>query len=236
MSLGAILIERLPVALNYFGVIFSPYTTSLMGVFLVKDFQPNIALILLLVINTILVLQIDNPEVDGVYMPGFLIVTIYIGFALNKIGEWIARRPSVALVLLVIPAIWFYQNYHEVDQSQHNLHALIVERILNEINSDGLIIADDYAYATYLWYYLLGQEMSSRNIYAIPDFDASPEEIEKYLTGEDGMYIWQQRLTVPPGLPVYTLWKVAPELEMDGFRIEETGNQYLYKVTLPDRD
>lgn len=237
MSLGAVLIERLPVVLNYFwSNLFILLLLALWGVFLVKDFQLNIALMLLLVINTFLVVQIENPEVDGVYLPGFLVVSIYVGFALNQIAVWLSRKSIFTLILFVIPVVWFYQNYHEVDQSQHNLHALIVERILNEVNRNGLIIADDYAYATYLWYYLLGQGLSSRNIYAIPDFDVRPEEIQKYLAGEEGMYIWQQRLTVPPGLPVYTLWKVAPDLEMDGFRVEETGIQYLYRVNLPDRD
>jgi hypothetical protein len=237
MSLGAILAERLPVALDYLWKNFYLLLPlAVWGIYSLKDIQLNIFFLLLLAINTILVLQLDFPEVDGVYLPAFLVVTIYIGIALNKIGEWITRRPTFALVLLVIPAVLFYRNFHRVDQSQHILHEQIVERILNEIDRDGLIIADDYAYAAYLWYYLLGLDMSSRNIFAIPDFDADPEEIRKYLTGEEGMYIWQQRLTVPTGLPVYTLWKVAPEMEADGFEIEETGIQYLYKVTLPDQD
>jgi energy-coupling factor transporter transmembrane protein EcfT len=202
--------------------------------FQVKERWLNGTLILLLVTNTLLVLQLEFPGPDGVYMASFVVVTIYISFALEEITKRFFQKPIYALVLLAIPALYLTTNYNRVDQSQHTLHAEIVEKILVELDDGALIIADEYEYATYFWYYLIGEGQSQRNIYALPDFDTNAQEIGRYLREEEGMHIWQQRLTVPPGFPVYTLWKIAPKLESMGFQVQETGLKYLYVVKLPE--
>ena len=234
MSLYQILTDRVPLALGFFWKNFLLLLpAAAWGVFLVKNRQLNIFLLLLLATNTLLVLQLEFPGPDGVYLPSFLVVVIYIGFALDYAARRFLPRPAYALVLLAIPLVFLLINYRQVDQSQHTLHALITEKILNQIGSNALIVADEYEYATYFWYYLIGEGMEARNIYALPDFDTDPDEIRKYLLGEQGMLIWQQRLTVPTGLPVYTLWKIAPELEAAGFQVTPTKLKYLYEVRLP---
>jgi len=235
MGLYEIIADRIPLALEFFWVNFLLLIPlAVWGFFLVKYRWLNVTLLLLLVANTLLVLQLEFPGPDGVYMPSFLVVAIYIGFALGEIDRRYFHKIGYALVLLAVPALFLTINYRQVDQSQHTLHAEIVEKILVELDDGALIIADEYEYATYLWYYLIGEGQSQRNIYALPDFDTNAKEIHSYLTGEEGMYIWQQRLTVRPGLPVYTLWKIAPDLEDMGFQVQETGLKYLYEVRLPE--
>jgi len=235
MGLYEIITDRIPLALEFFWANFLLLIPlAVWGFFLVKERWLNVTLVLLLVANTLLVLQLEFPGPDGVYMPSFLVVAIYIGFALGEIARRFLRKPGYALVLLTVPALFLVINYRHVDQSQHTLHAEIVEKILAELDDGALIIADEYEYATYLWYYLIGEGQSQRNIYALPDFDTNAKEIHSYLTGEEGMYIWQQRLTVPSGLPVYTLWKIAPDLEDMGFQVQETELKYLYEVRLPE--
>ncbi len=235
MTLGEIIRERVPLALGFFWTNFLLLIPlALWGVVLVKERWLNAALLLLLVTNTLLVLQLEFPGPDGVYMPSFLVVAIYTGFALEEIARRFLRKPGYTLVLMALPVLFLAINYRRVDQSQHTLHAEIIEKILAEIDDGALIIADEYEYATYLWYYLIGEGQSQRNIYALPDFDTDAKEIGMYLTGEEGMHIWQQRITVPPGLPVYTLWKIAPELENMGFQVDEMGLKYLYKVRLSE--
>ena len=235
MTLSEIMSERVPLALGFFWTNFLLLIPlAIWGVVLVKERWLNVALLLLLVTNTLLVLQLEFPGPDGVYMPSFLVVAIYTSFALEEIARRLLGKPGFTLVLLAIPALILAINYQRVDQSQHTLHAEIVEKVMAELNHGALILADEYEYATYFWYYLIGEGQGARDIYALPHYDADADQIQRYLEGQEGIYIWEQRLTVPPGLPVYTLWKIAPELEQMGFQVDETGLKYLYKVRLPE--
>jgi hypothetical protein len=193
----------------------------------------NIFLLLFLVTNLIFVIQLDIPEAEGMYLPAFLVIAIFCGYALEWVVGRLAHKPKLAWGLILIPCILLLTNYPKVDQSQHTLHARIAEKILSTAGKEAVIIADDYEYAEYLWYYLLGEEMQQRNLFALPDYAVTPEDILGYLRGEQPLYIHQLRRTVPAGLRVFVMSTVAPGFEQGNLTFEETESKHLLQITLP---
>jgi len=240
MSLAEVVSQRLPVAAGFFWTNF--YFLLLLaawGVFLVKDRQVNVFLLSYLVINTLFVLQFEIREADAFFLPGFLVLAIYIGFALDRTLELLLHSPRTAWVALVIPVLLVGINYHKVDQSQHTHHAKIVEEVLSTVKSDAVIITDEYDYSCYFWYYLIGEGAGRQDLYAIPLHGVlrgatNPEEIRSYLAGAKPIYSYPQRLDIPPGKRVFALWRIANELKAAGLQVSETKSKYVYEVTLPE--
>jgi hypothetical protein len=239
LSLSEVVSRRLPVAA---GIIWSNFYILLFlaiwGIFLLKDRQVNIFLLSYLLINTLFVLQFEIREADAFFSPGFLVMAIYVGLAINRVLELVLRSPRTAWLALVIPLLLVVVNYRKVDQSQHTRHAKRVEEILRIVDRDAIIITDEYDYSSYLWYYLIGEGYGNKEIFAIPMYGVgkgatNAEEIREYLSGEKPIYSYPQRLSIPPGKRVYVLWRVADELRNAGLQVTETRSKYVYEVSLP---
>ena len=235
MSLAQVITQRIPMAIGLYWKNYSLLLPlAVWGVFLVRDRQVNIFLFSYLVINSLFVLQFEIREVDAFFSPSFLVVAIYIGFAINQTADLFSRSLSHAWVFVFIPAFLVGITYRDVDQSQHVQHAERVESILNSVQRDALIITDEYDYSTYFWYYLIGEGYGKNNVYAVPLVaGTNPDEIKRYLEGESSIYSSPQRLYIPQGLRVYVLWRVANLLEQDGLQILETDDRYIREVRLP---
>jgi hypothetical protein len=239
LSLSEVVSRRLPVAAGFFWSNFYLLLfLALWGIFLLKDRQVNIFLLSYLVINTLFVLQFEIREADAFFSPGFLVLAIYIGFAINRLLGLALRSPRTAWLALFIPLLLVVVNYRKVDQSKHTRHAERVEEILRIVDRDAVIITDEYDYSSYFWYYLIGEGYSKKEIYAIPMYGVergatNAEEIRAYLAGEKQIYSFPQRLFIPPGKRVYVLWRVADELRKAGLQVTETKSKYVYEVSLP---
>lgn len=234
LSLPEIMAERVPAASriiwnNYFLLIL----VAVFGIFQSKDRRLNTFLLLLLATNLLLVIQLDIPEADGMYLPAFLVLAIFLGYALEWIADRLHAKPMLAWGLVMIPAIIFWCNYSKVDQSQHTLHALITEKILSTVDRDAVIIADNYEYAQYLWYYLLGEDKQQQSIFALPDYAVTPAQIAQYLEGEQSLYIHQQRRFVPLGLRAYVMSNIADKFMNSNLAFSETESKYLLELRLP---
>ena len=239
LSLGEVLSRRVPVAAGFFWSNFYLLLfLALWGIFLLKDRQINIFLLSFLVINTLFVLQFEIREADAFFSPGFLVIMIYVGFAINGLLERVLRSPKTAWLALFIPLLLLVVNYRKVDQSQRTRHAGRVEEILRVVDRDAIIITDEYDYSTYFWYYLIGEGYGKKEIYAIPLYGVqrgatNADEIRAYLSGEKPIYSFAQRLSIPTGKRVYVLWRVADELRDAGLQVTETKSKYIFEVSLP---
>lgn len=193
--------------------------------------------------NTLFALQFDLHEWYVYFLPTYLILAIYVGRGLNDLtGRALAWRPGwpahrleagLAVMGLLVPALLLSWNYRAVDQSQHTLHARIVEKILHTVPRDAILIADDYDYACYFWYYLLGEGYERSGLYSLPVAFTGGKGIAAYLAEGQPMSIPPLRLETPPGLPVYALWTLADRLGAAGLQVEPTETKYLYRVKLP---
>jgi hypothetical protein len=235
MSLAQVVNQRLPVAAGIFWINFYLLLLlSVWGIFLLKDRQVNIFLFSYLVINTLFVLQFEIREADAFFLPGFMVLAIYVGFAVNWLLEKVIHTPRTAWTALLIPVLLVGLNYRKVDQSQHTRHAARVEEVLRTVQRDAVIITDEYDYACYFWYYLIGAGYGKDGLYALPFYGGTNvDQIKAYLSDKDTFYIGTQRLYVPKGLRVYVLWRVADELRNAGLQVTETRSKYVYEVSLP---
>lgn len=240
MSLAEVLTQRLPIAAGFFWLnFFLLLVPAVWGIFLVKDRRLNLFLASYLVINTLFVLQFEIREADAFYLPAFLVVAIYLGFAVDRALELIGRTPRTAWAALLIPAVLVGVNYRKVDQSNHTHHAKIVEEVLSTVKGEAVVITDEYDYSCYFWYYLIGEGVGQKEIYAIPLHGVLqgaiiPAEIRSYLSGETPLNSFPQRLSIAPGKSVYVLWRAAGELRAAGLQVDETKSRYVYRVTLPE--
>ena len=237
LSLVEVVTQRLPIVVGFFWINFSLLLLlAAWGVFLVKDRQVNVFLLSYLVINTFFVLQFEMREADAFFLPSFLILAIYVGFAIDRVLELLLRSRRTAWAALIIPVLLVGVNYRKVDQSQHIRHAMRVEEVLRTVKHDAVIITDEYDYTTYFWYYLIGEGYEKDRLYALPLLGGtSSEQIKAYLSGEDTFYIGTQRLYVPQGLRVYAWWRIVDELKAAGLQVNETKSRYVYEVTLPSQ-
>lgn len=234
LSLADIFIQRIPVAADLFWKNdLLLLIAAAFGIFQTRDRRLNIFLLLLLATNLFIVIQLDIPEADGMYLPAFLALAIFIGFALAWVLDRLQKNPGLAWFFVLIPVFFLWFNYPKVDQSQHTLHARITEKILSTADSNAVIIADDYEYAQYLWYYLLGEDKQMRNIFALPDYAVTSEQISEYLAGNPSLYIHQQRRTVPPGMRLYVMASVAPKFRESSLILKATDSKYLLEAKLP---
>ncbi len=193
--------------------------------------------------NTLFALQFDLHEWYVYFLPTYLILAVYIGRGLNDLTDralawrpaWPARRVQVGMAAagLLVPALLLSWNYRAVDQSQHTLHARIVEKILQTVPREAIFIADDYDYACYFWYYLLGEGYGRSRLYSLPVAFVGGKGIVAYLEDNQPMFIPPLRLEAPPGLPVYALWPLADRMRAAGLQVEPTETKYLYRVRLP---
>jgi len=237
MSFAQVVIQNTPIILSlYWNNFYLLLPLAIYGMFCVKDRQLNIFLLSILIIHTLYLIQFEFREIDSYLLPGFLIVAIYVGFAINRVLELILRSPRTAWVALVIPVLLVGLNFRKVDQSQHTRHAMRVEEILSTVKHDAVILADDYDYAAYFWYYLIGEGYEKDRLYALSlNGGPSGDQIKAYLSGEDTIIIGPQRLNVPRGLRVFAHWRVVDELKAAGLQVNETESRYVYEVTLPDQ-
>jgi hypothetical protein len=125
-------------------------------------------------------------------------------------------------------------NYQQMDQSERVLHARIVEKVLSTVEKDAVIVVDEYDYACFFWYYLIGEGYESRGLYALPLYFTGEEGLKAYLRDGAPISLYPQRKTIPPGVPVYAQWTLVDQLEEAGFELEPSGTKYVFRVKLKD--
>ena len=233
-TLAGIITNQLPLALvQLFREYYFLVPIAIYGAFQMKKKSVSSFLLLCAVCNFVFALNLGSREVWAFFMPTYLILAICIAFGIESISRAIIKNPIYQVVWLIIPGLMFGINYRQVDQSQHVLHARIVEKILDEAQGDALIIADEYDYASMLWYYLLGEGYEARNLYSLPLYMTSADQIRAYLQGQQPMYLPNQRKYVPLGLRVYALWRISEKLESTGLEPRATGTKYLFEILAP---
>lgn len=206
---------------------------AIFGIFQTKDRRLNVFLLLLLATNLLIVLQLDIPEADGMYLPAFLAAVIFLGYALEWAAGRLSQHPQLAWALAIVPLFFLWMNFSTVDQSKHTLHDQVIRLVLRAARRDALIIADDYENAEYLWYYLLGEDLQRRNLFALPDYLITAEEVRQYLAGESTPYLELQRQYLPAGLRVYVMASIADEFADSELKLRENGSKYLREIILP---
>lgn len=247
--------QRLPAFLGYTWREYSLLlAAALWGVFRLRPPAVNRFLLLGLGGALLFGLNFDVRETWVYFLPVYEILAIYLGAAIHDLAQrleaglrraaaarsgrlaaWAGRRAGWLALLpwLAAPLLLLGLHYQALDQSQHVLHARIVERALTEAGSRAILVADEYDYLNYFWYYLLGEGYEQRRLYATSLQLTHPEQLRSYLAGSEPLRIPVVRQQAPSGLRVLALWRLADRLRQEGFSVRPTGVKYLVEVTLP---
>jgi uncharacterized membrane protein (DUF485 family) len=175
-------------------------------------------------------------EYDTYFLPLYVFFIILVGYGLDWVAQRLFKGGRLAFLTLLIPALLILVNYQKVDHHDRVLWARVTEKILTTVERDALIISPNYDNTAFFWYYLIGEDYESRNLYVMQVDYSKLERIRGYLMGQEEFYLGVQRKNLPPGLRVYTMKGPAEELEKIGLDILETDSRYVYEVRLSAED
>ena len=120
-------------------------------------------------------------------------------------------------------------NYPAVDQSNNHADADRTLAVLNTVKNDAIIIAPNYDYIEYFYYYLAGEGIENqRDIFLQYQFDV--EAIKDYLYRDIPFYIPHQKKNMPLHLVLYVMSSEQKEtLEKDGLSLVRVQGD-LYRI------
>jgi hypothetical protein len=234
-TLREIVLERIPILAGYILREFSIFILpAIWGMIFLKDRTTNVFLGLCILGETLFSLNVNGRETWAFFIPVYIVLAIYLGLGIEDIFNRFRKYPRLVLASLVLPIFFLGLNFQRMDQSQHVLHARMVEKVLATIPHDSVIIVDEYDSACFFWYYLIGQDFERNSVYAFPYYFAGTDGIKDYLLGKQPFVIYPERKTIQPGLQVYAYWTIADYLKKAGFELQSTGNKYVFLLKLPE--
>ncbi|MFN2160079.1 MAG: hypothetical protein ACK2TW_09025 [Anaerolineales bacterium] len=173
-------------------------------------------------------------EYDTYFLPFYVFFIILVGYGLDWIAKRLPEPQHLAIIALIIPIIMVSVNYHKVDHHDRTLWARITEKILVTIDRDALILSPNYDNTAFFWYYLIGEDYESKNLFVKQIDYQRLDRVKGYISGEEELYLGEQRKSAPPGLRVFTMKGPARELEKVGLEILDKNSKYVFEVRLPD--
>ena len=230
-----LIFERIPILMGYILREFSIFIIfSIWGIVKLKDRTTNLFLIICIIGETLFSLNVNGRETWAFFIPVYIVLAIYLGIGIEDIFSRCTRFPRLVMVGLVLPLFFLGLNYQRLDQSNHVLHARIVEKVLATVPHDSVIIVDEYDSACFFWYYLIGEDYERNAVFAFPYYFAGTEGIKSYLLGKQPFIILPERKTIQTGSQVYAYWSIADFLRDAGFELQKTESKYVFLLKLPE--
>jgi hypothetical protein len=204
----------------------------LLGVFRLKNRAINIFFLLCFVSVVFCVINYRIPDIYVYPIPAYFIVAIYLGIGLEKIREWLIKKEKgliFTMLFILIPLIMLSINFDKVNQHKNTRGAKKIERIVGVVNKDTIIVSPDYMDSHLFLYYLLGEGKQKNNIYVLQLYNKGA--IRSYLKENKPLYIWEQRIHLPPGLRVLCMSKEhRDDLRKAGLKVFRVNNEDFYLV------
>ncbi|MDP3975316.1 MAG: hypothetical protein Q8P95_00180, partial [bacterium] len=226
-----ILFERIPLFLKLcFQQLYLLLPISLLGLFLVKNRGVMTFLLLALLGNLFFGLSYQRFDISPYFIVSFLILSIFLAHLLEWVKDSYLHRSSSLAMLALIPLSLLVMNHGQVDQSKNTAAAIMVESVLEKIGQDAIIISTDFTQHEYFLYYLIGEGLEKKNVYAVNPDEFSVEAIQSYLRGEKSLYLPLKRIEAPLQLSVYVLSPIHRQLlERSGIRLQQEDPN-LYRI------
>ncbi|MBA4385618.1 MAG: hypothetical protein C0410_12845 [Anaerolinea sp.] len=164
--------------------------------FLLSKLKPTKIFLLLGFIGNLIVTFSYNIDDVWVYLiPSYFFLSMLTAIGIDEILSRLnARKKKFFIVFtIIIPLIFISLNYQRNDMSKDTVNKIYIENILSAINRNGLIINPSYDKFEYLKYYLLGEELGSKENIQMISFD----EAQSFLSNNDPKSV--------SSLPIYSL-------------------------------
>lgn len=200
-TLGEVVTQRIPM---FLGLLWRQFLVTLplavYGLLRFGNRQINTFLLLALAGTLIYALNYDIQEIFVYFLPGYMIVAIYLGKGLEALKVALeGRRVHIhPVVFAVIPVVFLAANLSSVSQRNSTDDARRTEQILEVAGQDALIVSPNYHYTEFLLYYLLGYGQEDRNIYVMHPFAA--DAATAYVMAGQPVHLPAQRKDAPAGL------------------------------------
>lgn len=191
---------------------------AIYGWFQIKDRIVNTFLLLAYAGNLIYALNYDIQDISVYFIPGYLVLMIYIASGLNAI-RFLHRKVLGGLSLAVFPAILLAANYNDVDQSKSTREAMEARAIFQSLENNAVIITN-YRFSQYFWYYMLAENPQKKRIYILRIL--SPQAVIEYLERKTPLLVREVRKKVPYGSQVYCQTEpYIMQLKQKGFSLKQ---------------
>jgi len=204
-SLAELLHDRIPM---FAGLAIAQYGLLLLliayGVWRLRPLRINLFLLLYLATNTIWSLNYNIFDIDVYFIPGFLVMAVYLAVGLNAIQASLPAQLPKAVwpLLLLLPLILASGRIDEVSQRNNTGVQVEVESVLETIDADAVIVSPGYNFSEYFWYYLIGLDLQrTHNLYLRHQLNV--DSIRAYIEDDVPLDRMPDRKPVPPGLSVY---------------------------------
>lgn len=157
--------------------------------------------------NAFYAVNYNIPDIDGYFLANDLVVAVFVGLALERLLNWRqgASRRWVVGFLLLVPLIYFGARYPLVNLSGSTGQREGVERALEAVGSDAVIITSDYPSGQGFLYYLLAEGLGvERNLHVV-NFGRNRERLRAYLDADGTLHPFVRRTAqaMEPGLPLF---------------------------------
>jgi len=144
----------------------------------------------------------EIPDIDLYLIPAVVALCLPLAVGLEDLTRRLGRHSAWAWAAL--PAALFALNLAGADRHADVADAARAEAVIDKAAPGAVIAAPDYATASYLRYYLLGEERQQRDrIYLLKVLRAPLAA--RYVRGEGDLTLVDQRLALPPGLKLFAM-------------------------------
>lgn len=237
---SSFLFERVPL---FFRFVLHEYLfltlISIWGFFTFKNNTVRIFLMLIALGTLVFSLNYDIFDILVYFIPAYLILAVFLGLGLQNIMDSFEKRyQKVIIAILFLIPLLLITNWTKVDKSGDTSSAMEIEKMIELIKQDAIIVPDSYHSEISMNYYLLGEDIGrERNLYVADTFagkisdDKRFQGVLDYLLYEKPLYIPSQRRWIQPGLEVYFVGvNLRGSFESEGLISERIANNiYLIK-------
>lgn len=207
--------ERLSLLVAHLARAFGPFLVAApLGWSLLRKRGPagtNATLALAAAGNAVFALGYDIGDLEPFFIPTDLAVAVWIGAGVHVLLDRLPERPALvrAALAAALPAALVAANLTSVSRRDDRAIEGALEATLAALPPDGAaVLTPNYPMSAFLWYQLIGRGWQERGVYLMPHYFGEGDRdiasfVRSYAVDGRPYRVVEQRLEVPPGLPVF---------------------------------
>ncbi len=192
--------------------------------------------------NTLFALGYRIGDIAVLFIPSTLVVAVWVGLGLGDLLHRLQRSPVFLRTALaaLLPIALLLAGLPEASRRHDTAIQNSLERMLSVLEPTGaVVLTPNYNVSGFLWYELIGEGWQQRGLYLMPHTAGESGRdltafVRAYAVDGRPFLVPEQRLEVPPGLPVYCLCSLEQQavLSSGGFGLVEVMPS-LFRVLPP---
>ncbi len=196
--------------------------------------------------NALFAIGYDIGDLEPLFIPTDLVIAVWLGAGLGEILERLTSSPRLlrGALALAVPAALVVANLPATTRRHDTGIAEALDRTLPRLPPGGaVILTPNYPMSAFLWYELIAAGWQERGIYLMPHTVGEGGRdlaafVRRYAVEQRTYRIDEQRLEVPPGLPVLCFCSMEQRVKLSrgGFQLRPyLPDLWLLVPTVVDR-